>query len=64
MKPESKVTYIFYCGRDKSEYVFEIGTHLGEVSSEFNTWMFHIFGIDTDETEYMIAEGEAGYYEV
>ena len=56
--------FIFYYGEDESEYMFEDDTHIDDVSSEFDIWLFHIFGIDIDESEELIDKGIAGYYQI
>ena len=56
--------FIFYYGQDESEYEFEDDRHLDDVSSEFDSWLFHIFGIGVDKSEELIESGQAGYYKV
>ena len=60
---ESKVTYIFHCGEYEVERGFKVQPTDDELDEAFDDWLYE-YGIGCDEIDDMIAEGEAGYYEV
>lgn len=58
-----KLTYIFHCGEYETEHSFKVTPTDDELDQTFDDWVYHC-GCGSDEIEDMIAEGEAGYYEV
>ena len=55
--------YIFHCGEYKTERSFKEGIDEFYVEESFSNWI-HYCGLDCDELDEMIAEGDAGYYEI
>lgn len=63
MTDNTKVTYIFHCGSKEDEMIFREGTEVDYIDQAFDEWLYE-HGLGCDELEDMIAEGEAGYYEI
>lgn len=59
----NNINYIFHCGEYETERSFKEGTDEYHIEESFNNWIYNC-GLGCDEIEDMIAEGEAGYYEV
>lgn len=59
----NNINYIFHCEGYETERSFKEGTDESYIDQAFDEWIYE-YGIDCDEIEDLIAEGEAGYYEV
>ena len=60
---EHNMNYIFHCGEYETECSFEKGVDESYIDDAFDDWCFSV-GFGVEEVEEMLAEGEAGYYEV
>ena len=63
MNNTNNINYIFHCGEYETERSFKEGTDESYIDQAFDEWIYEQ-GLGCDEIEDMIAEGEAGYYEV
>lgn len=59
----NNINYIFHCGEYKTERSFKEDTDELCIDRHFDDWCF-AQGFGFEDVENMIAEGEAGYYEV
>lgn len=63
MTENTKLTYIFHCGEYETERSFKTAPTDDELDQAFDDWIYNC-GLDSDELDEMIAEGDAGYYEI
>ena len=63
MTENTKLTYIFHCGEYETERSFKTQPTDQQLDEAFDSWVFE-YGLGCDEIDEMIAEGEAGYYEI